>query len=109
MCKHEEVLTTARNALVALRHSLLGKLTPEVNEELSRLENFYDWDRFENEDYECTLCNIAEYDLVEEYGHDVWYGQMSLWDRERERERRVTWWRASLGDEAVTWGKVTSL
>ncbi len=109
MCKHEEVLTTGRNALVALRHSLLGKLTPEVNEELSRLENFYDWDRFEDEEYECSLCNKDEYDLVEEFGMEVFYGQMSLEERDTARALRVTWWKSSLVDEAVTWGKVTSL
>jgi hypothetical protein len=105
MCKHEEVLTTARNALVALRHSLLGKMTVELNEEVSRLENFYDWDRFENDFYECFLCIKDEYDLVEEYGEEVWYGQMTKKQRKQERKVRVSWWKSSLVDEAVTWKK----
>jgi len=47
MCKHEEIVTASRNAVVALRTGLRGMaVSPEVNlrinEEFSRRENAYD-------------------------------------------------------------------
>jgi hypothetical protein len=48
MCKHEEIVTASRNAVVALRAGLRGMtVSPEVNlrinEEFSRRENAYDF------------------------------------------------------------------
>lgn len=109
MCKHEEILTASRNAVVAVRVALRGMtVSPEanhsINEELSRLENFYDWSRFENEDYECVLCNEDWYTLTDKFTVQRWL-LMTSWEQDLERNRLTTVWKHTLNDEVDTWGK----
>jgi hypothetical protein len=85
MCKHTEILTASRNAVVAVRAGLSSidfSLTHKINNELSRHENAYDRlleIKDENGCYECNnpedekyvpfLQFVAEY--VEHYGNCV--------------------------------------
>jgi len=90
MCKHKEVMTTARNAVVSLRASL-GNLLVEnhtLNEEISRLENFYDSDRLIDEEWrECRFCI-----------HEVFYDDL-------ENALYFDEWKEGLFKESLTWGK----
>ena len=79
-------------------------MTWEQNQEVSRLENFYDWCRFESEDYSCVLCEEDFHTLSGKFGLQKWF-TMTSWEQDLERNRLITKWERSLFEESLTWGK----
>ena len=91
MCLHTKTLALKRNAVVCVRESLATQLREEgplgpLNKELSRQENFYDW-QIDQWQGHCPVCESLVYSPPE-YMYEV----------EAKYENRVC-------EDVLVWGK----
>ena len=102
-CVHEETLHRARNAVVAVRAGLSHLvLSRDTNEEISRLENFYDFDRLRDEDGDCVVCQNDYEAILEAKGEDYEFVGVEYLQLTNVRQKL---WKSSLYSISLVWGK----